>query len=115
MSSSTRVHWFEVRRELSAARSSLAAALAFALPLLLWSAFSYVPWIWHPLVQVDDAGGTEMAAGSRYERGVFAETNAAAAREGRAPAVGRRVNPVFLPAPHEVVRGFYRAFTQPPQ
>src|SRR3954463_16703331 len=103
MTSSSRAPWFEVRRELSAARSSLAAVLAFALPLLLWSVVSYVPWIWHPLVQVQDSGSTEMAVGSRYERAVFAEANAAAAREGRAPAAGKRINPVFLPAPHEVM------------
>jgi NitT/TauT family transport system permease protein len=41
--------------------------------------------------------------------------NRAAVLAGEEPASGRRSNPVFLPAPHEVVRAFHRAFTEPPQ
>ena len=112
---SPRAPWFEVRTELTARRNALAAVLAFVLPLVLWGVVSYVPWIWHPLVQVDDPGSTELAVESRYPKASFAEANALAVSEHRAPAVGRSVNPVFLPAPHEVARGFYRVFTNPPQ
>jgi NitT/TauT family transport system permease protein len=88
--------------------------LAVVLPLAAWSAVSYVPWIWHPMVQVVDAGETGLEEGRRYQRGVLADANAALAA-GAAPAAGFRANPVFLPAPHEVARGFYRLFTRAPQ
>lgn len=107
--------WLEVRTELSAGRSSFLIVLAFLIPLGIWSAVSYVPWIWHPLVLVTEAGGTELAEGGRYGRGDFLAANARAEGAGVALADGRRVNPVFLPAPHEVAHGFYRAFTLPPQ
>ena len=29
---------------------------SFLVPLVLWAPVSYVPWLWHPLVQVTDAG-----------------------------------------------------------
>jgi len=107
--------WLEVRTELSAGRSSILIVLAFLIPLAIWSAVSYVPWIWHPLVLVTEAGGTELSEGGRYGRGDFAAANTRAAVAGVEPADGRRANPIFLPAPHEVVRGFHRAFTLPPQ
>ena len=56
--------------------------------------------------------------GSR--RDLLVERAAFAARERRAggadgrPAVGERANPVFLPAPHEVVRALVTGFTTPP-
>lgn len=51
----------------------------------------------------------------RYDRAAFASANELARESGTTPALGRRANPVFLPAPHEVVKGFHKAFTQPPQ
>ena len=48
------------------------------------------------------------------ERAVFAAENAeVAARSGR-PAVGAPANPVYLPAPHAVVRALVTGFTTPP-
>ena len=48
--------WLSLRGEFSSGRRALLFALAFALPLLLWSAVSYLPFLWHPLVLVTHAG-----------------------------------------------------------
>ena len=31
-------------------------AASFLVPLLLWCAVSYVPFVWHPMVRVTDPG-----------------------------------------------------------
>ncbi len=112
---STRSSWLAVRSELTPRRSRIALGFAFLIPLAIWSIVSYVPVVWHPMVWVTDAGDTSLAAGNRYDRELFADVNVEAIAAEQLPAVGVRANPVFLPAPHEVARGFYRAFTEPPQ
>jgi NitT/TauT family transport system permease protein len=114
--------WFAVRAELRPRASLGMAILAFILPLVLWSCVSYVPFIWHPLVLVAEAGDSSvpgdysyLAAGQRVDLEVFDKRNQELLAAGAALATGRRVNPIFLPAPHEVGRAFYTAFTTPPE
>jgi NitT/TauT family transport system permease protein len=71
---------------------------------------------------VDDAGDTAVpgqyafiAAGQRVDRDVFQGRNLELARAGAKLAYGERINPIFLPAPHEVARAFYTAFTTAPE
>jgi NitT/TauT family transport system permease protein len=111
-----------VRHPLSARAQMVAGVLAFALPLLLWCMLSYTPFLWHPQVLVEDAGDTAvagqysfLAVGQRVDRDVFAGRNAELAAAGARQAKGDRVNPIFLPAPHEVATAFYTAFTTPPE
>jgi len=99
----------------------LAGVGAFILPLLLWSVVSYVPFIWHPLVHVHDAGDVNVPGQYSYvakdqlvEREVFEKRNDELGRANAKLAVGERANPIFLPAPHEVARAFYTAFVTPP-
>ena len=90
--------------------------LSFLLPLLLWSAVSYVPWLWHPQVHITDAGEVEsFSEGMELPVKDFEEANAQALTENLTPGQGHRVNPVYLPAPHEVARAFYTGFTTPPR
>lgn len=90
--------------------------LSFLLPVLLWCAVSYVPWLWHPQVHITDAGEVEsFSEGMDLPLKDYEEANAAAVKEGLAPGTGHRVNPVYLPAPHEVLRAFHTAFTTPPR
>jgi NitT/TauT family transport system permease protein len=110
-----------VRTALPARISLIAGLLAFALPLLVWCIVSYVPFIWHPLVHVRDAGDSRVAGQYSYvavdqlvELEVFAARNRELSTAGAKLASGERANPVFLPAPHEVARAFYTAFTTPP-
>jgi len=89
--------------------------LSFALPLALWCLVSYAPFVWHPLVKVTDPGASEiLAVGQRVEAEAFRAENADLVARGVSPARGEAANPVFLPAPHEVLTAFYQAFVTPP-
>ena len=120
----SRVPWLQVRKELPAQRSRLLVLLAFVLPLALWSAVSYLPFLWHPLVLVTHSGDESIAGPYDYlttdmlvERAVFDARNvelkaAGVAETGLARGVPK--NPIYLPAPHEVARAFYTVFKTPP-
>ncbi len=108
--------WLAIRREPSSARSLALKILSFVLPLALWCVVSYVPFVWHPMVKITASGDSDfMMPGAMVERGVFMEENAKLAAEGKSLATGDRANPIFLPAPHEVVRSFYTAFKTEPR
>jgi NitT/TauT family transport system permease protein len=88
--------------------------LSFALPVLLWCAVSYVPFLWHPVMHVTDPGDvTWFTPGMLIDRHEFAREAGKVAPGGRAPA-GYRANPIYLPAPHLVARALYTAFTTKP-
>ncbi|MEM1442613.1 MAG: ABC transporter permease, partial [Verrucomicrobiota bacterium] len=77
--------WFAVRKELSSRRSTILAVISFALPLLLWIAVSYTPFIWHPDIKLqlsaDRADVTTVyIAGDRVSKEFF-PTFADAVRE----------------------------------
>jgi NitT/TauT family transport system permease protein len=111
-----RAEWFAVRKELPARRGLLLTVLAFAIPLLAWPAVSYVPFIWHPLVRIEQPGGVDyFAPDMLVERATFAAENAKMRAAGQRQASGVRANPVFLPAPHAVARALYTAFRTPPR
>ncbi len=111
----TRDPWLAVLRPLTARRQAGLWAGSFLLPLLVWCAVSYVPFIWHPLVRVEAPGDVEwFKEGQLIPRADFErETAKVAAAGGHLPA-GKRANPIFLPAPHQVGRALYTAFTTPP-
>jgi NitT/TauT family transport system permease protein len=99
----------------------VAGVLAFVLPFLAWCIVSYVPFVWHPLVHVRDASDVNVAGEHSYvavdqlvDLDVFEKRNQELAKAHARPLAGERANPVFLPAPHEVARAFYTAFTTPP-
>jgi NitT/TauT family transport system permease protein len=116
-----RVRWFGVSGELAPHVRSLLTLVAFALPLLVWCLVSYVPFVWHPLVEVSEAGDSSvpgaysyLAEGQQVERDVFEKRNLELSRAGARQAVGFRKNPIYLPAPHEVMTAFVTAFTTEP-
>jgi NitT/TauT family transport system permease protein len=89
--------------------------LSFVLPLALWSIISYVPWVWHPDVEILDPGSVSyLDPGAHLPRSAFASEVAAALREHRSPPRGVPANPVYLPSPGAVLEAFYRAFATPP-
>ena len=64
---------------------------SFLLPLLLWSALSYMPFLWHPFVEITDPGGLpDYPPGTLVEREALAEENAAGPGRGQAAGRGRR-------------------------
>lgn len=108
--------WLGLKQDVPPRRRLWLALLSFLVPLGLWSLVSYVPWLWHPLVHVTEPGEVEFfSEGMELPRADFEMGNAAALRDGLVPGHGYRVNPVYLPAPHEVARAFYTAFLTEPR
>jgi len=108
--------WFAVRATLSPRRKLVLGVGAFLLPLLLWCAVSYLPFLWHPQVMVTQPGDVDyFQVGMRLDKAVFQDEVQAMRQEGKALPAGEPANPVYLPAPHEVGRAFYTAFTTAPE
>src|SRR5690349_9259965 len=108
--------WLGLKKELPARRRIVLTILSFLVPLAIWGAVSYVPWLWHPLVHVTDPGSVDyFVEGMDVKRADFAKELAKARAAGEALPVGFRVSPVYLPAPHKVIRAFYTAFKTPPR
>jgi NitT/TauT family transport system permease protein len=108
--------WFAVRATLSPRRKLVLGVGSFLLPLLLWCAVSYLPFVWHPQVLVTQPGGVDyFQVDMRVDRQVFDDEAQAMREAGKALPAGEPANPVYLPAPHEVARAFYTAFTTEPE
>ena len=113
---STTSRWFAARAPLSPRERLVLGIGAFALPLLVWSLVSYVPFLWHPMVRVTEPGAVDyFQPDMLVEAGVFASETATMREQNLALPAGVPANPVYLPAPHEVLRAFYTAFTTKPQ
>jgi NitT/TauT family transport system permease protein len=108
--------WFQPYGELTPKQRVLLTACAFVLPLVIWCALSYLPFVWHPMMKITEAGGVSyFEPGLLVEKKTFQAENATLAASGGALAKGFPANPVFLPAPHEVGQAFYKAFTTEPK
>lgn len=108
--------WFAVRKALPYKQTLRLTVASFVLPLLLWCMVSYVPFIWHPKIEVVDPGGVSwFKAGMLVDREVFAEQSKISFAQEQALPQGFRANPVYLPAPHKVAAAFYTAFTTEPK
>lgn len=107
--------WLAVRKDLTPRRRAALGVLAFLLPLALWSLISYVPFIWHPMIKVESPGDVSwFKPGMLIPRGDFEKELTRLQTEGGHLPTGLRANPIFLPAPHAVVRALYTAFTTAP-
>ena len=107
---------FAVRRDIPANTRTIVIVMSFILPLILWSLVSYVPFIWHPKVEVTEPGDAGyFTQGMLVDRAVFDEEVAKLVAENKTAPQGNPANPVYLPAPHEVATAFYTAFTTEPQ
>jgi NitT/TauT family transport system permease protein len=108
--------WFAVRKQLRPKERLMLGVASFLLPLLVWSLVSYVPWIWHPQVEVTDSGAVSyFKPGMLVEREVFDKETLAAREAGAAEPEGVPANPIYLPAPHQVAQAFYTAFVTEPK
>ena len=104
-----------VAGELSQKNKILLGLGSFLIPVLIWCAVSYLPFLWHPQVQITDSGSsTFLQVESRVSRDVFYQEAQAAVDQGMAPPQGILVNPIYLPAPHEVATALVTAFTTEP-
>ena len=108
--------WLAPRIALSPKRERALTALSFLLPLLLWAAVSYTPFIWHPNIEITEPGSVSyFQQGMQIERTAFYEELERQRAAGGNLPDGVRANPVYLPAPHEVAIAFYTSFTTEPQ
>lgn len=107
---------FAVRQPLASKPSVILGIMSFLLPLLIWCLVSYVPFIWHPKIEISDPGSIDwFQPGMLLDRDIFQQESDAARAEGRELPAGDRANPVYLPAPHKVATAFYTAFAAEPK
>lgn len=108
--------WFAVRKVLTRRQSIHLSIMSFLLPLFIWGLISYVPFIWHPQVEITAPGAVSyFTPGMLINRTDFEREYETQRAAGKALPAGLPANPVYLPAPHEVTTAFYRAFTTPPK
>ncbi|WP_180135810.1 ABC transporter permease [Acinetobacter sp. YH12070] len=104
-----------VARELSPKSKLLLGFGSFLIPVLIWCAVSYLPFLWHPQVQITQSGSVPyLQVDSRVDKAVFYAEAQSAVNAGLAPPQGKLVNPIYLPAPHEVAKALVTAFITPP-
>ena len=104
-----------VARELSPQSKILLGFGSFLIPILIWCAVSYLPFIWHPQVQITNSGSVSfLQVGSRVDKSVFYTEAQNAVNTSTEPPQGNLVNPIYLPAPHQVATALVTAFTTPP-
>jgi NitT/TauT family transport system permease protein len=108
--------WLGLKNELPQRRRLVLTVLSFIVPLALWCAVSYVPWLWHPNVRVTVPGDVDyFVEDMELPRADFdRELEKIRATGGTLPE-GERVNPLYLPPPHTVAIAFYTAFTTEPR
>lgn len=108
--------FFTINKKLPPRSRSSMTLISFLLPILLWCAVSYLPFIWHPQIQVTDPGSVSyLRTGTLINNDIFNIESEKALKAGTALPQGIPANPVYLPAPHEVAIAFYTAFTTEPQ
>ena len=106
---------FAVLKPLSSRQHLTLTVMSFVIPLLIWCLVSYVPFVWHPMMSITDTGSVSyFKQDMLVEKELFYKEQAKAVAEGREPPQGTPANPIYLPAPHEVMRAFYTAFTTEP-
>lgn len=100
---------------LSRRKKLLLGLSSFILPILIWCCVSYLPFIWHPQVQITDSGSVPyLQVGSRVDKQFFYQEAQNAVNQHQQPPQGKLVNPIYLPAPHEVAKALVTSFTTPP-
>ncbi len=113
--SSTAIQWFTPRTALAPRQTKLLTLASFLLPLVVWALVSYVPFLWHPMVEVEDPGGVSyFQPGMLLDKDDFESESARVVGEGLAEPSGKAANPIYLPAPHEVAVAFYTSFAEEP-
>lgn len=108
--------WFAPRVALSTKRTRVLTIASFLLPLLIWSAVSYLPFLWHPKVKIVEPGDVSyFKVNMLVDREVFEKEIVKIEEAGKTLPTGKRANPIYLPAPHEVAKAFVTSFTTEPQ
>lgn len=110
------IPWFAPRVALSTKRTRVLTIVSFLLPLLIWSAVSYLPFLWHPKMKIVEPGDVSyFKENMLVDREVFEKEFLKIEEEGKVLPTGKRANPIYLPAPHEVATAMVTSFTTEPQ
>lgn len=105
-----------VNKRMEPGNRKLVTLASFGLPILLWALVSYVPFLWHPQVKVIDPGSVSyFREDMLVDKALYYKEYDKAEESNKALPQGEPANPVYLPAPHEVVVAFYTSFTTEPQ
>ncbi len=108
--------WLAVRKPLPQSKAVPTAVMSFVLPILLWCLVSYIPFVWHPKIEVTNTGDVSyFKVGMLVDKDKFYEESNKMLEQEKSLPEGNRANPVYLPAPHEVVVALYTAFTTEPK
>ena len=108
--------WFAPRVALSAKRTRVLTIVSFILPFIIWSAISYLPFLWHPKMKIIEPGDVSyFKENMLVDREVFEKEYLKLEESGKTLPTGKRANPIYLPAPHEVAKAFVTSFTTEPQ
>ncbi|MET3105994.1 NitT/TauT family transport system permease protein [Oxalobacteraceae bacterium GrIS 1.18] len=107
--------WFALGKKLAPRSRLLVGSCSFLLPLLIWCLVSYVPFIWHPKVQITNVGDVDyFQTGMLVDQADFTAAALEQKQQGKLVPQGVPANPVYLPAPHQVALAFYTAFSTEP-
>jgi NitT/TauT family transport system permease protein len=107
---------FAVGKKLDNQQRITVSIFSFLLPIFIWSLVSYVPFIWHPKVEISSPGDVVyFKQGMLIDREIFDKEVETAINESKTIPQGSPANPIYLPAPHEVAIAFYTAFTTEPK
>lgn len=72
--------------------------------------------MWHPMVAIENPGDVSyFKEGMLVERKIFEDEKQAVLQNKLQAPQGSPANPIYLPAPHQVITAFYTAFTTEPQ
>ncbi len=108
--------WLSIQKKLSGRKRALLILISFLLPLIVWSTISYVPFLWHPMMEITGEGDSlYLEKGQLVKRKVFDQENKRLAAGGKDQMTGVRANPVYLPPPHKVFVAAYTSFKTKPR
>ena len=108
-------NWFSVRKELSPQKRKSLSVGSFLLPLILWGIVSYVPFVWHPMMSITEPGDVDyFQVEMLVDKSIFKDEVSNMQSAGKQLPQGFSANPIYLPAPHQVAKALYTAFTTPP-
>ena len=103
------------KRKFKQHQGFILAVFSFLIPLAIWSLVSYVPYVWHPKVEITVPGDVSyFSEGLLIDRDIFEREKADVILQGKAIPEGLPANPIYFPAPDEVASAFYTAFVTEP-
>lgn len=97
---SSAIQWFTPRTALAPKQVKFLTLASFLVPLIFWALISYVPFLWHPKVEVEEPGGVSyFQPGMLLDKADFRSESARVVAEGLEAPTGKPANPIYLPAP----------------